>query len=74
MGCNPEDDTIENRLVNGPDSFCKSPWHVLLWSSLFYLNNKLDILGRLHLFGYNPVHVEQSYVTSGCEVPRVWVI
>lgn len=38
---------------------------------VWYLNNKLDVLGRLYLFGCNAMHVKQGHLTCGFKAPGV---
>ncbi|KAM6549086.1 hypothetical protein CsatB_020762 [Cannabis sativa] len=40
----------------------------------FCLDNKLDILGRLHLSGCNSVHVKQGHNTCGFKAPGIGYI
>ena len=57
---------------------CLIPFYMLfdaVFSVVFCcLNNKLDILGRLHLLGYIPVLVKQVYFECGYEICRFRIV
>jgi hypothetical protein len=63
-------------MINDPQplSVCKQSMSALYDMHCFNLDNKIGILGRLHLFGCIPVLAKQRYFTVCCKIPRIGYI